>query len=77
MQVDSGWFRIKAAMENCSNCEPIEMRDAFLEDDRFYLFDKKSKLSLFCDNSHFSFVGAEKMVPTLRKVIGKAVKELK
>ena len=63
-------------MLKCPICEPIEMRDAFTENGNFYLFDKKTKLSLFCDNGHFSAVGAEKMIPILRAAVTNALQEL-
>uniref|UniRef100_A0AC35GM62 SGNH domain-containing protein n=1 Tax=Panagrolaimus sp. PS1159 TaxID=55785 RepID=A0AC35GM62_9BILA len=73
-RVGPGWWRIKSAMRSCPKCTPIEMNEAFVEDNKFFYHDRNTKLSYFCDNGHLSPFGANKMIPILRKVISEDFK---
>jgi peptidoglycan/LPS O-acetylase OafA/YrhL len=75
-QVDPGWLKIKAAMKDCPKCVPIDIRNDYVENGRFAVFDTKTKLSLFCDNNHLSPPGVERMLPTLKKSFNQALAEL-
>uniref|UniRef100_A0A914QAW1 SGNH domain-containing protein n=1 Tax=Panagrolaimus davidi TaxID=227884 RepID=A0A914QAW1_9BILA len=75
-EVDPGWFRIKAAMENCTKCYSIDIRNDFIENGKFSIFDSKTNLSFFCDNNHLSPNGIERMIPTLKKSFNQILEEL-
>ncbi|KAE9550453.1 hypothetical protein FO519_006343 [Halicephalobus sp. NKZ332] len=75
-QVNPGWFRILAAMENCPKCVPISIRGAYCKGDKCPVYEEKTKLSLFCDNAHVSPHGGEVMIPVLKPIFDNALTEL-
>uniref|UniRef100_A0A914YZQ5 SGNH domain-containing protein n=1 Tax=Panagrolaimus superbus TaxID=310955 RepID=A0A914YZQ5_9BILA len=75
-QVDPGWLKIKAGMKDCPKCVALDVRDDYVENGKYAVSDRISKLSLFCDNNHLSPPGVERMLPTLKKAFNQALKEL-
>ena len=70
-ELNNSWLRIKAAISLCEKCSAIEINDKFMENGKYFYYDKNSSLSLFCDGIHFSTKGTEKMIPILRDAITK------
>uniref|UniRef100_A0A7E4V666 Acyltransferase n=1 Tax=Panagrellus redivivus TaxID=6233 RepID=A0A7E4V666_PANRE len=75
--VDHGWNQMLDAMKTCPRCEPIWIRNQLCHAEKCLLYEKKSKLALYCDNAHLSTIGIDVIMPAFRTALKKAFKEIK
>lgn len=52
------------------------MRNAFISNGKYEIFDSDTKFSYYCDNNHLSPPGVERMVPFLKEAFDKTFQNL-
>ncbi|KAE9553762.1 hypothetical protein FO519_003030 [Halicephalobus sp. NKZ332] len=63
-EVNPGWWRTLASIEDCKICTAIPTRQHFLhEDGKYDIYSRKTNFTLYCDSGHYSPLGVSRIMP--------------
>lgn len=73
-EVNPGWWRIQASIDQCEICSTVSIKKHFChEDKRCDIYDRETKFLFYCDLGHFSPLGTSKI---MNNVVNKISKKL-
>uniref|UniRef100_A0A914PZ90 SGNH domain-containing protein n=1 Tax=Panagrolaimus davidi TaxID=227884 RepID=A0A914PZ90_9BILA len=74
-EVNPGWWRTLASIENCPKCSTISIRQHFCHNStkECDIYDHQKFLTYYCDPGHFTTIGVEKFIRDLAAAINKVI----